>query len=145
MRVRAISRHASHAVSLALLVAACTSATSTPSGRHVDVTIKDFDIEPAAGTILAGKVTLDVWNEGPTTHEFVVVRTELPADSLPIASDGLSVDEDHVMVLDELDEVEDGTFEALTVSLTPGRYVMFCNLDGHYLGGMHAAVEVTDA
>ena len=145
MRVRAISRHASHAVSLALLVAACTPATPTPSARHLDVRIKDFDIEPAARTVPAGGMTLDVWNEGPTTHEFVIVRSELPAGSLPIASDGLSVDEDRVTVLDELEEVEDGTSDALTVSLTPGRYVMFCNLDGHYLGGMHAAIEVTDA
>jgi uncharacterized cupredoxin-like copper-binding protein len=30
----------------------------------------------------------------------------------------------------------------MVLNLTPGRYVMYCNLEGHYLGGMYAALTV---
>ena len=32
----------------------------------------------------------------------------------------------------------------VTVQLEPGRYVFFCNFEGHYLAGMHAPVRVID-
>lgn len=127
-----------------LLLSACNGAPSTPSRPVLDVTVKDFKIEPSLPTIEDGLVTLRVWNVGPTTHEFVVVRSNLPAGGLPIAADGLSVDEELVVPIDELEEVEAGTPGVLTVPLTPGRYVLFCNLEGHYLGGMYTSIEVTD-
>jgi hypothetical protein len=67
-----------------------------------------------------------------------------PSDGtlLPIGGDGLSVDEDSVDVVDELEEVLDGDRDSLTVSLEPGTYVLFCNLEGHYLAGMYATIEV---
>ena len=43
---------------------------------------------PSSPTAPAGKVTLSVSNIGPTTHEFVVVRTDLPDGELPIGADG---------------------------------------------------------
>jgi len=49
---------------------------------------------------------------------------------------------------EEIDEVEDvtpGTSKTMTVKLDPGKYVFFCNLAGHYLGGMHGSVEVVAA
>jgi uncharacterized cupredoxin-like copper-binding protein len=30
----------------------------------------------------------------------------------------------------------------LRVRLTPGRYEFFCNMSGHYLGGMHTVIVV---
>jgi uncharacterized cupredoxin-like copper-binding protein len=106
------------------------------------VTVKDFRIFPDAHTVAAGEVTLDVWNRGPTTHEFVIVRSHLPSGSLPIGSDGLSVDESAVEPIGELDEVPTNSDGYLTIDLAPGRYVLFCNLEGHYLAGMHTAIEV---
>ena len=74
----------------------------------------------------------------------MVIRSELPADELPIAADGLSVDEDRVAPVGELTEVPTDASASLTVPLAPGRYVLFCNLEGHYLTGMHASIEVVD-
>jgi uncharacterized cupredoxin-like copper-binding protein len=132
------------AVGLVLpLLIGCSGDPSGPTGPSLDVTVKDFKIEPSVPTIEEGFVTLRVWNKGPATHEFVVVRSDLPADHLPIAADGLSVDEGQVVPVDEIAEVEAGTPGVLTLALTPGRYVLFCNLEGHYLGGMFASIEVT--
>jgi uncharacterized cupredoxin-like copper-binding protein len=122
----------------------CTGPPSAPPGPVFDVKVKDFKIEPSLPTVEAGLVTLRVWNEGPATHEFVLTRSGLPADELPLAADGLSVDEDRVVPLGELSEVEAGASGLLALTLTRGRYVLLCNLEGHYLTGMYASIEVID-
>ena len=45
--------------------------------------------------------------------------------------------------IDELTEVDAKTRGPSPLTLSPGRYVLFCNLEGHYLAGMHAAIEVS--
>lgn len=118
--------------------------STTERGPMLDVLVKDFKIEPLHPTIENGRVTLRVHNQGPATHEFVTILSNLPADELPIASDGLSVDEDRVVPVGELTEVEAGETASLTLPLVRGRYVFFCNLEGHYLTGMYASIEVVD-
>jgi uncharacterized cupredoxin-like copper-binding protein len=139
-----IARIACLCASVALVLAACASAEPAVSGPVFDITIKDFKVLPSNQTAPAGTVTLSVSNIGPTTHEFVVVRTDLPDDDLPIGASGLSVDEDRLEDVDEIEGIEDGTTEQVTVQLEPGRYVFFCNFEGHYLAGMHAPVRVID-
>jgi uncharacterized cupredoxin-like copper-binding protein len=58
--------------------------------------------------------------------------------------DGLTVDEaalEHRMV-GVLEAGEPGADRRLVLRLRPGRYEFFCNMSGHYLGGMHRTVEV---
>ena len=92
----------------------------------------------------AGTVTFRVRNQGPTSHEFVVVRTDLAPDKLPLQDDGLTVDEEKkgVELVEEAGGLDIDEHENLVVRLTPGHYVMYCNFEGHYLGGMHAALTV---
>ena len=144
MRTSAIARHACVYAGLALVLVACSPSTPTPSGPVFDVRIKDFKVLPSSDSAPAGLVTLNVSNSGPTTHEFVIVRTDLPDDGLPIGVDGLSVDEDGLEPVDEIEGIEDGTSGRATVRLEPGRYVFFCNFEGHYLAGMNAGIEVTE-
>src|SRR5680860_273731 len=84
MRSSAIARHACAYAGVALVLVACSPSTTGPSGPVFDVRIKDFKVLPSSDSAPAGLVTLNVSNSGPTTHEFVVVRTELPDDGLPI-------------------------------------------------------------
>ena len=144
MRSSAIARHACVYAGLALVLVACSPPAPSLSGPVFNVRIKDFKVLPSSDSAPAGLVTLNVTNTGPTTHEFVVVRTDLPDDGLPIGGDGLRVDEDGLEPVDEIDGIEDRTSGQVTVRLEPGRYVFFCNFEGHYLAGMHAAVEVMD-
>jgi uncharacterized cupredoxin-like copper-binding protein len=127
----------------ALLTPAACSDAAQPKGPVVDITLKDFHIDTATASLAAGDVVLQVHNEAPATHEFVVVRTNLPADALPLGPDGLSVNEDWLDGIGELSDVGAGTVGTLPLNLGPGHYVFFCNLDGHYLGGMHAVLEVS--
>ena len=57
----------------------------------------------------------------------------------------LSVDEDspQIHVVTEDSELDIGESRVLVVSLPPGHYVFYCNLEGHYLGGMHASLVVS--
>jgi uncharacterized cupredoxin-like copper-binding protein len=145
-RKRGRSRIALSFGAVALILAACSPAgANPPRGAAVDVRIRDFAIDAPATSVRQGTVTFHVSNRGPTTHEFVVVRTDDPQDALPLAPDGMSVDEDAVAPVGEIEEVADGSTADLTLGLAPGRYVFFCNLEGHYLAGMHAAFEVADA
>jgi uncharacterized cupredoxin-like copper-binding protein len=123
------------------LLIGCTG--TTPKGPPVDVTLKDFSITPSTQTIRSGDVLLRASNESPITHEFIVIRTDLPADRLPIGPDGLSVNEDWLSSMGEIEETPPGETGTLPLILPPGQYVFFCNLEGHYLGGMHAALQVT--
>jgi uncharacterized cupredoxin-like copper-binding protein len=44
--------------------------------------------------------------------------------------------------LGELEPCAPGSVQTLRLHLAPGRYVFFCNMAGHFLGGMHAEVVV---
>jgi uncharacterized cupredoxin-like copper-binding protein len=125
------------------LAPACTGAAPPRSDASVEIHEHDFRIDASAGTVPAGTIAFQVHNDAPTTHEFVVVRTDDPADRLPIGSDGIGVDEDALTAAGELAEVPSGENLTLTLALAPGRYVFFCNMEGHYLGGMHGVLEVT--
>jgi uncharacterized cupredoxin-like copper-binding protein len=110
----------------------------------VGVTIQDFSIRTSTPTVDAGQVEFNIFNRGPATHEFVVVRTDLPDSQLPTGADGLSVDEEALTGVGEISEVGVWTHYTLNLRLSPGRYVYFCNLDGHYLGGMTGTLVVSD-
>jgi uncharacterized cupredoxin-like copper-binding protein len=133
------------AIAVLLLLPACTSRPPENDGPLLHVRIKDFKVQPAPTSVENGPVTLSVWNEGPSTHEFVVVQSDGSADELPIGGDGIRVDEDAVVPVDELEEIGAKTRGILSLSLSPGHYVLFCNLEGHYLAGMHASLEVIAA
>jgi uncharacterized cupredoxin-like copper-binding protein len=126
----------------AVLVSGCGSAQNVTGTAHVvGVTEKDFKIS-APKTIAAGDVVLSSRNEGPDEHELIVAR--VGALGLPLRTDGLTLNEE-ALERDEAGVLEPGapgSVRALRVKLTPGRYVFFCNMAGHYLGGMHAEVVV---
>ncbi len=113
-------------------------------GRPVKVTLEDFSVKASQATVRAGTVVLHIHNAGPSTHEINVDRTNDAASELPLKADGLTVDEDDPSLrrIDSIEELDLGTTGDLTLRLQPGHYVFYCNLEGHYLGGMHAALNV---
>jgi uncharacterized cupredoxin-like copper-binding protein len=115
-----------------------------PSGTLVDVLLEDFKVREDAAVVPAGTVSFRILNQGPTTHELNFIRTDLAPDKLPLQSDGLTVDQD-ADGIDHLEEVQGLDIDdrqTLVMRLKPGHYVLYCNLEGHYLGGMHAALTV---
>jgi uncharacterized cupredoxin-like copper-binding protein len=116
----------------------------TPPGTPLNVLLKDFEVRQDAAVVPAGTVSLLIRNQGPTRHELIVVRTDHDPGKLPLQDDGLTVDEegDDVKLVDDVDGLDIDERQTLVLGLAPGNYVMYCNLEGHYLGGMYAALTV---
>jgi len=132
-------------VALTLLaLVACSHKPMASSGATVPVSLQDYRIMSSIATTPAGEVSFDVHNRGPSTHEFVVFETAQPADRMPLGGDGLTIDEDSSLLrrVGEMAQVDIGQSRRLVLRLTPGTYVLVCNMEGHYLGGMHFSLVV---
>ena len=88
-----------------------------------------------------GRTTFRLVNKGPGRHEMIVVRA---GRNLPMRTDGLTVNEERLDIigLDAIEPLKPASSEAINVRLEPGRYQIFCNMAGHYLGGMRAVLRV---
>jgi len=138
--VRPIRRGA--ALGFCLLVACSAKAPQDANaGAGTGATLRDFRIALESANATAVSTTFDIANDGPSTHEFVVLRTDVAPDALPV--DGDVINEDNIDLVDEVEDVAPGTLTHLTVDLTPGRYVLVCNIAGHYSAGMHVGFTVT--
>jgi uncharacterized cupredoxin-like copper-binding protein len=135
------------ALNLILVVglAGCsTHSSSAATGSRIDVTMHDFGIKVSRHLVRAGKVVLHVTNKGPSTHEINVDLTRYAAGAIPLKRDGLTATEDAkgLRRIDSIEQVNLHHTGDLTLDLKPGRYVLWCNLEGHYLGGMHETFDV---
>lgn len=132
------------AVALAL-IAGCSSGTSNKAARAPSVRVqeRDFRITIKPARVRAGTVRLVLSNKGPDTHELLIVRSS--RRGLPLRTDGLTVDEAAVdrATVGVIEGREPGSSEEMVLHLKAGRYELFCNMAGHYLGGMHAELVVT--
>ena len=152
---------------LALLVGFAPSATATATAKRtptVNATLIEYKVKLKSATVSApaGKVKLVAKNKGTMTHEVIVVRAA-DAAALPVDGEG-SVIEDEVD--DEKPKIESeshssgdhkdhfsvkaGKTKSAVFDLTPGTYVVFCNVNqdvgntkiSHFKQGQHAVLTV---
>jgi uncharacterized cupredoxin-like copper-binding protein len=124
-----------------LFLAGCSAAHRLPAAASVvDVTERDFAISVTPRRVQAGSVLIRATNRGPDAHELIVARVR--GRQLPLRSDGLTVDEDGTKPVGVLEPGEPNSVRELRVKLAPGRYVLFCNMSGHFMAGMRADVVV---
>jgi uncharacterized cupredoxin-like copper-binding protein len=132
------------ALRAAFVLGACTlslapGATAGPgSPTTILVNEQEMAIGASSSVARAGKVTFVVRNTGKVPHELVIVRwngnpAKLPQADYKVPEEGLKVG--------EVADLEPGATRSATLTLTPGRYVLICNIAGHYeLGMMHRLV-----
>ena len=108
----------------------------------VTATMTEYAFKLSQPTAKSGKVTFRIVNSGSIVHEMVVVQTDLAADKLPKAADG-SVDEEKVTSMGEQGDIDAGKSVDLTLDLPAGRYMLICNLPGHFQQGMYTDFTVT--
>ena len=118
-----------------------TAAAATAAAGRVGVTLKEFSVVAAPASTRAGAVTFDVSNTGALPHEFVVVQSDLPPASLP-QKDQKAVDETVVKVVARLAEFDGGKRGTLAANLTPGKYILLCDVPSHYETGMFIGFTV---
>jgi uncharacterized cupredoxin-like copper-binding protein len=130
--------------SLALLASAGCGSGGPEANAHATVlrvTERDFRIS-APKHVRSGDLLLSVRNRGPDGHELIVVRDQ--SSRLPLRRDGSTVSEEKLepVIAGALEPGHPGTTRKLRLHLAPGSYELFCNMSGHYLGGMHTKLVV---
>ena len=129
-------------------------------GPVVNVTLSDSSGEGGPMTLTAtpdavpaGDVTFVVKNAGTIVHEAVVLKTNVPFDKLPVTYGGdppvpVKSGGNKVSEAANIGETGDPDLEAgasrsfVIKNMTPGNYVIVCNLAGHYTKGMRAPLTV---
>jgi uncharacterized cupredoxin-like copper-binding protein len=125
-------------------------------GDQVDVRLQEYSMVAHPSAVKAGQVRFTIHNNGTMTHEMVLVRAP-SAEALPKVTDPNSeralgdVDEEAIPEADKPGEAEvkKGATVTKTIRLTPGTYVMICNIDttlpdgtvvSHFQQGMSAVI-----
>lgn len=133
---------------LALLSVSCSKdedssgGDGTSGGGGVGVTLADYSVTLDSTSLSAGDVTFNVTNDAGQVHEFVVVKTDLAEDALPLVEGDVDEESTEISPVDEIEDIEPGTSPSLAATLEAGSYVALCNLPGHYGQGMHASFTV---
>jgi uncharacterized cupredoxin-like copper-binding protein len=95
-------------------------------------------------SVMAGKVTFAVTNESRAmVHEILVVAVDNPDVSLPYDSGKGIIIENKIKVLGETSELQPRASKSITLTMSPGNYLLICNVPGHYAAGMVLPFSVT--
>lgn len=127
-------------LALAALTAAAAvpAALGTTAGGTVNVTLKEFTIKPVPVSVTSGKVTFKVRNAGKLEHELVVLKTATAPGKLKVKGDR-AVETGRVGEVQPLRPGKSGT---LSRTLAKGKYVLLCNVAGHYQAKQFASFVV---
>jgi hypothetical protein len=126
-----------------LAVAACGNGRPDAGGHTTLVRIAERDFRiTAPKRVPSGDLLLSVRNRGPDGHELIVVPEQ--GSRLPLRRDGSTVSEERLerIIVGALEPGQPRSVRKLRLHLAPGRYELFCNMSGHYLGGMHTKLVV---
>ncbi len=94
-------------------------------------------------SVKAGEVTLAVTNSSKEmVHEMVLSPVKDEKAALPYDKMAQKVDEDAAGHLGEVAELEPGKSGSLTIDLKPRKYILYCNIAGHYVLGMWTLITV---
>ena len=123
---------------LATVGVAVALASSGSQGRSTTVRVveKEMSTSLKPSVVAAGKVTFIARNAGTVEHELVVVRGagKLQVKSFKAIEAGRA--------LGEVEDIAPGKTKRFTLTLTPGKYTLLCNIAGHYMLGMHSVLTV---
>lgn len=112
-------------------------------GMKGDMTKATMSIKAEPDTIAPGVVTFQVVNASKTTiHEMILSPAADLTKPLPFNANENRVDEEKAEHLGEVSELEVGKTGALTVTLKPGTYLIYCNIPGHYMSAMWTTITV---
>jgi uncharacterized cupredoxin-like copper-binding protein len=124
---------------IAVTLAACAPASDNiPADVDVAVHMQDYRVILSVATVKAGTVRFGVKNEGGMEHSFDLIKTDLPFDQLPTADAQAKEDG----LVKQVKSLPVGKVSVVSADLVAGKYVIICNVAGHYQLGMRAALTV---
>jgi uncharacterized cupredoxin-like copper-binding protein len=112
----------------ALATAGVAHAVPGAKSAKVGVTLKEFSVTPSPKTTKAGKVTFSVKNTGTVSHELVVLKTNTAPGKLKVKNNKAV----ETGLVGKVKPLKPGKAGTLTKTLAKGKYVLLCNVEGHY-------------
>lgn len=113
----------------------------------------EYFVEVDKPSVAAGTILFEIDNVGTIHHEFIVYRTDLEPGELGITDENKAdLDEDAIIAEatyatpvrgDPDHRIRDGRGVDLTIDLEAGKYVLLCDLTGHYAAGQYVGFTVT--
>jgi uncharacterized cupredoxin-like copper-binding protein len=117
----------------------------TYAAPQLDLSKATMGIKLSRKTAPTGVVTFKVTNiSKDTIHEMIVMQLQDATKPLPYIDQENRVDEDKAGDKGEVSELDPGKAGSLTIPLKPGKYLLICNVPGHYAAGMWTEFEVTE-
>jgi uncharacterized cupredoxin-like copper-binding protein len=113
------------------------------------VTLREWSVGVSRESVTEGAVRFEVTNAGAVPHEFVVVKSDLSPEGLPVENG--QVTQAQVNIVDEIEPFAAGSEASLQLDLSPGKYLLICNIVervpgqqpvSHYQNGMVALLLV---
>jgi uncharacterized cupredoxin-like copper-binding protein len=118
-------------------------ATDLGMGMKGNMAAATMGLKVSKTKVKAGKVTFEVTNTSKdSVHEMVVAAVKGSNAKLPYNASDSRVEENHIADLGEVSELQPGKSGSVTLDLKPGKYVLFCNVPGHYMDGMWKVITV---
>lgn len=112
-------------------------------GMKADMTKVSMGISINTKSVLHGKVKFNVTNSSSKViHEMILSPVSDIAKPLTYIDAENRVNEEASIHLGEVSELDPGKSGSLVVDVKPGKYILYCNLPGHYMAGMWTLLEV---
>ena len=122
-------------VAAAALATGVSLSVAASSQSTLKYTLKEMSVAGKTSAA-SGRTTLVAKNNGTVEHELVVVR-----GTAPLAVKSYKAVEAGRW-LGEVEEIEPGKTGKVTLDLAPGKYLLLCNIVGHYQLGMKTVLQV---
>lgn len=111
---------------------------------NLDMSKATMGIKVSQASAPAGVVSFKVTNTSKDNiHEMVVFYLADPSKPLPYKADENKIDESTPAYKGEVEELDPGKSGTFTAALQPGKYILACNMPGHFAAGMWATFDVT--
>lgn len=143
-----IARRACAATAIAAAVVGLAGGCSVSPGDKVAVGLREWKIDVAPAAVRAGRVQLEIDNAGELLHDLVLIRKAEVDQLARTPSGGVDVAVDRP--IDEIEDLEPGSYLAVSPNVLPGDYLLVCTVtegaDGqpldHFQAGMWAKLRV---
>lgn len=129
---------------------ACVAALAVACGSSAEVHdpdvfahLSEWSIDLSNPRVESGAVDLEVANDGLLLHELVLVRESEAGSSLTTVNGVVDLAGLGTRLIGEVAELSPDDDIRATIDLPPGRYVVFCNIPGHFDAGMHTTLEAS--
>lgn len=134
-------------VSVTLIDKVGNSTTEVPDmgmGTGGDLSKAKMGMNVSPKSVRPGVITFKVTNLASTMiHEVIVAGLPDGFEKLPYDETSQQVKEDSLQKFGSINQIEPNGLASISLKLNRGRYLLYCNLPGHYMAGMWAIIDVS--